>query len=538
MATLYNLTKQKNMKKSKIILYSMLFISTISFAQVKTEKAKVLWGSENEGKRNSTLSDIVGYDETGVFAIKNAGIMGSTITLEHYDKKMNLTKSVELESKFNDKVVDFEFIIHSNKNLYLFTSFKNQKLKQNFIFVQTVDKKTLEPNNDMKKVAEISYAEKSKYNAGDFNYRISRDSSKVLVYFNLPYDKGESEKFGYNVFDKNINQIWEKQITLPYNEELFEVGDYQVDNNGNVYLLGKLFNDKRKSSVDGKPNYKQQLLSYSKNGIEFKDFPIEVDGKYLKDMKIAINEKGEIICAGFFSNVSKVYKSSIGGTFFLKVDGISKKIIVQNFKDFDESFFNEDKSDEPEKKDEKKKDEKDENLELRDYNLDDIIIKDDGGIVLIAEQFYSKTYGTTTTTNTTYYYYNSIIVVNMNAKGNIEWVKRIPKNQLATNDGGFFSSFVLAENKDKLYFIFNDNVRNLFLKEGDPIERTYLGKESVVSIVEIDEKGNMTREALFSKEDAGIITITKVCEQISKNEIIFYGQKGTKHKLGKLTFNE
>ena len=46
--------------------------------------------------------------------------------------------------------------------------------------------------------------------------------------------------------DKNLNQIWDKKVELPYQDQLFEIEGYQIDNQGNVHLLGILFNEKKK----------------------------------------------------------------------------------------------------------------------------------------------------------------------------------------------------------------------------------------------------------------------------------------------------
>ena len=90
----------------------------------------------------------------------------------------------------------------------MFTSLKNNKLKQNFLFVQSINKKTLLLNNDLKQIAQIDYAGNRKYNAGNFNYKTSRDSSKILIYYDLPYEQGASEKFGFHVFDNKLAEMY------------------------------------------------------------------------------------------------------------------------------------------------------------------------------------------------------------------------------------------------------------------------------------------------------------------------------------------
>lgn len=532
------------MKKTIIISGIILLTALVSFGQVKSKKVDILWGKELKESKRSTLSDIVGYDETGFYAlkVKYGGLMASnsTITLEHFNYQMNKTKSVELELKEQKKDKNFEFIVQLNGELYLFTSFKNQKVKKNYLFVQSINKKTLQLNRDIRKIAEISYTGKSKRNSGNYDYDLSRDSTKILVYYNLPFDKGEREKFGFHVFDNKLNEIWEKRVTLPYKEELFDIEDYNIDNNGNVHLLGVIFKDKRKAKRKGAPNYKYQILSYYDKGNELRQYPVSIPGKFLTDMQIAINNQQDIICAGFYSEEGTF---SIIGSYFLRIDEDTKQIEHKSFKEFGIDFITQNMTKGEERRT-KKKAGKGKDVELFQYDLDNIILRTDGGAVLLGEQYYVRIVTTTTTsangatsTRTTYYYYyNDIIAINISPDGDIEWAEKIPKRQITTNDGGFFSSYDVTVVKDKLYFIFNDNPRNLHYTGQGKLHNFNKGKESLVVLVELDGNGKQTREALFSVRDADIITRPKVCEQISDNEVVLFGQRKKTQRFARITF--
>ena len=106
-----------------------------------------------------------------------------------------------------------------------------------------------------------------------------------------------------------MNQLWEKKIELPYQDKLFGIQDFKIDNEGNVHLLGILYDEVVKYKRQGKPNYEYQILSYYNEGKEFKKYPVQVDGKFLTDMKIAVGTNDNIICAGFYSNVGIANKT-------------------------------------------------------------------------------------------------------------------------------------------------------------------------------------------------------------------------------------
>lgn len=534
------------MKKVFLIFNLFAFLALHAIGQKKSDKVNVLWGPEQEASRKSTLSDIVGYDETGIYALKRkeSGMYFSntSLTLEHYDKKMAPTKSIEVELEAQGKETDFEFIIHIDNVMYLFSSFANQKLKKNFLFAQRINKKTLLPEKEIKQIGEIDYAGKSKHNSGNFQFTTSRDSSKLLIYYNLPYDKGENEKYGFQVLDKNLNQIWDKKVELPYQDQLFEIEGYQIDNQGNVHLLGILFNEKKKEKRLGKPNYKYQILSYYNNGSEFREYSVSIEGKFLTDMEIAVNDRQEIICGGFYSSEGTF---SIEGSYFIKINSQTKEIVSKEFQKFSLDFITQNMSEKEERKT-KKDAEKGKDIELFKYALDDIILRDDGGALLIGEQYYVRevtTYSTDSkggqTSHTSYiYHYNDIIVINLSPDGKISWTEKIAKTQISSNDGGFYASYVLFVDKDKLHFVFNDNVNNLTYKgEGKP-ESFNKGVKSIVTLITLDIQGKQTRESMFAFSDANVLIRPKVCEQISEKELILFGQKNKLHRFAKVTFKE
>lgn len=541
------------MRQIIFIIGLLWFFNQISFSQMKSKKVDLLLGVEKKESTKSTLSGIVGYDKSGIYNImtkKNNFGYTSTIILEHFDNKLSQTKSVELDLKYQKKDLSFEFVIQLNDELFLFSSFKNIKLKRNFLFVQSINKETLQFNQDIKKVAEIDYSGHSKYNAGDFNYRISRDSSKVLIYYELPYEKGANERFGFHVFDGDLNQLWEKNITLPYKEELFRVENYKIDNKGNVHLLGMIFYDNRRASS----NYNYQILSYINNGDELKEYPVKIEERFFNDMQIAINDDEDIICCGFYSDVYKKNHSDVGyfsgsdvvsGTYFIKIDSNTKEIIVQQFKQFVLDFITQNMSERQKSKVEEKA-EKGEGISLNQYDLKDIIIKDDGGAILTGEQYYLKinessytdSQGRTQKTRSSHYYYNDIIVINISPTGNIEWAEKIAKRQYTVNDRGIYSSFALSIVNDKLYFVFNDHLDNLLYKGEGNAATFNKGRGSIVVLVEVDSEGNQTREALFSLKEADVLTQPEICEQVSENEMIIFGQRKKTRRFAKITFKD
>jgi hypothetical protein len=126
-------------------------------------------------------------------------------------------------------------------------------------------------------------------------------------------------------------------------------------------------------------------------------------------------------------------------------------------------------------------------------------------------------------------------VVNIKPDGEIQWASRIPKRQISVNDGGIFSSYSMSTVADKLYFVYNEDPRNLDARNKKYVADTP-DKNSVVVLAEINRTGQVKIAPLFGNRNEGIITRPKICRQISKFEMAIYGESGRSYRFGTVEF--
>ncbi len=524
---------------NKTLPFLLLLVGLSAFGQNKTEDYELIWGEEEKASRRETLSDIVGSDETGIYALKlRVGFynLGQTLTLEHYDPQMNLTKSREIDLNKQIKGMGYEFIVDFNNKLYLFTSKHDNRSGRKILYYQQILKTSLNIDGNLIKVAEVDRRGLSQRHSGLFGVERSQDDSKLLIYYQQPKGKGGSDEFGFVVFDQSFKKLWDKRTKLPYDDEIFEVEDFEISNEGDVYLLGIVFKDKKKVKRKGEPNYQYRVLGYTDEGDRYEEYPVENEGYFFTDMQMEVTKEQNIICAGFYSEKGTF---SIKGSYFIKLDAQTKSVLSEDFKQFDLDFITQNLTNAQVKKAKKGK-----KTELYSYRLDDIVIREDGGAVLVGEQFFVNTFTTTTrdangftqTVTTSYYHYDDIIVVNINPDGTIEWAEKIAKRQSTTNDGGFFSSYALGVVGSRLYFVFNDNGENL-IYNGTGKPAYFDGyRNGIVSLVEVNGLGQQKRSALFRSREVDVLTRPKVCEQVSKNELVIFGQRKKTHRFAKILF--
>lgn len=536
------------MTRSNRILISLLLFSffIIFNVQGQAEKAHISWGEDYNEPNGTYLSKVINSSGKGIYALRQkneAGLLGNSnkIYLEFYSKdNMKLQKSKDIDLRYQKKERVLEDVIWLGNELYLLTSFHNQAKQKNYLFSQKISKKSLLPSKDLKKIGEIETISITK--EGVFDHHISQDSSKILIINQLPYKKTQPERFALQVFDNAFNEKWKRNITLPYNDQSFSIEEYQVDEKGNVYLLGILYTDGVKVKRRGKPNYQYIVLSYPADGSKPQEYKIRLGEEFITDLTFRISKSGELVCSGFYS---KQGTFSIAGTYFFRLNPTTKKVSNQNLKAFDINFLVDDFSIAKQRRIQKadKEGRLNKEPELQQYSLDKLILRSDGGVVLIAEQFFveqrtSRDYYYRNSNLTTDYYYNyhDIIVVNIRPDGEIEWASRIPKRQVTTNDGGYYSSYALSIVRDKLYFVFNDNGRNFVDRERNRRLYNFNGRQSIIALAELSIDGSVKIEPLFSNREADIITRPKVCRQTDKREMVIYGERGRRYRFAQLEF--
>lgn len=522
------------------IAFLILFSASpfLLMAQGGDIPAQIRWGERMAEPAGSRIQKMISMDKDGFHMLrkKDPGALSyEQVYVEYYDNSLKVKRSSKINLKYKGKRRAFENVAKIGGKLYLFTSFHNQAQKKNYLFYQSLSKR-LNPSKSLTKIAEIDTRNLS--NTGEFNLLISEDSTKVLLYNQLANKKREPEQFALRVLDDQLSLLWSRDIILPYNDQQFAVEDYRIDESGNVYLLGVLFNDGVRERRRGLPNYEYVILAYTEGGKADQEYRIDVKAKFITDLTFRIANDGSLTCAGFYSEKGTY---SIKGTCFFQLDPVSKKVANLNFQEFDFQFRTEfldnraqrraaraESTGNPERE-----------AELSRFSLDELILRSDGGAVLVAEQYYvferTYRYWDGSLRFDYFYHYNDIIVANIRPDGSIEWASRIPKRQETVNDGGYFSSYAMSIVRDRLYFIFNDNSRNFDGSSGRL--HNFNGRNSIITLAELNKDGQLDMYPLFHNRDAGTITRPKICKQVGSRRMLVYGERGRNYRFAELTFN-
>lgn len=515
----------------KILLLNLLIIIGFSlFSQNLKNKVEVSYGEEFKIKERLLAENVIAEDETGFYSLKMTfEKFKLKSTLLHYDRKMNLIKASPIDISYTKKENKFEQLRMINGKLYLLTSTINKKQMKKELYIESVSKEKLSLNKDAKKIAEYDILKTRRKNSGFYDCILSKDESKTLVYYSLPFENETKEKFGFQVYDPSMNLIWEKEITLPYDDASFSIEDYKIGNNGDIYLVGRLYNSESS-------DYTYELLVYSSEADNVDQFSIKTKDSYISNIKVEVLDNQNILCAGFYSNTN--HYNVIDGCYYMTLDAKSKDIIQYKSKAFDLNFLTQNMS---EKKEEKaiQKAAKGKSIGLVNYYFNHIVTKKDGGYYLLAEQHYTtenriKNLNRPGHSIIIEHFYNDIIVINVANDGEIDWNVKIPKRQQTKNDGGIASSYGTFNNENNLYLLFNDNPKNNNYVTGDKVYKYGTNLNHALTAIEINSAGEIKRESLLSKDDTKLGTRPAALFNISENEMILFGSSLKKSQYFKL----
>ena len=535
----------------QLLIWSIcLFYSLSNFAQSGFD-GDIQWGEPFKINRKEIGPDPIGVADGSFYATKRA-------------KKKRILQSMDLETLIPDAEVELELkqngekvslvnsFIFNDRVLFLTSRVDKKAGKQHYYLHQLTSRLALGKGREIATTAwfkrRMIGAKKNADKAaetGAFSFRFSVSDDKETLMIQYGDASGATHIL---LMDKELDEVNRSIMTLPY--ETFQVVSARLTNNGLYYMVGYeegigetdgLIKRERKIAGD------YHVLIYDAVTAELTDIDLEINNK-IKSVAIKTLADGSSIAYGMYT---KDKATGISGAFFQKINA-KNDVEYTTLEEFEEDFITQFWSDRQKKKAEKKKNRKNQNKKVEpslfSYIMHDLAIKENGDVVLIAEQYYmrvtSHTYrdanGNTHTTYTYHYYYNDIIAVNCKPDGEVTWKQKVKKRQYSINDSGYFSSFYTVVQGDEIYMIYNDKESNLEdSEEATTIrEKRKQKRNTVAAFITLEEEGDMDRKTLFdfSGEESKTL-VPKRCERMSENEFLLYAEGGGKRMkvLGWLT---
>lgn len=518
------------MFKKLLFLAITLLGLTTSFAQVSDISKELI--TLNEKRKRGTIAETINYQDH-LYILYTEGLgRRADIILKKFTNDLELVKEFEIE--IDDKKEDIYRLVEFGDKLLLLT--QKDDTKENIIIYNTYEVNTSNLSLGTGKTL-ITFPYKNNRNKFKPDVKISQNDEFLLFIGDKEDKKEDKSSVLFWVMDKNLEQAWEYSFEVEHDPKYLTLYDYMIDNDGNVFYVVK-----HKSTV----REEKRVYDYTLYNCKFSDKStsknlLSMGEEFISDLKISVWKEQDLNVTGFYSNEQY---GEVNGVFFGTLDKETSQLEIKGKKDISVEVLKQGESEKTKKKIDRKKDRKNKKgkeLELASFDIKDIINKEDGGVVMIAERSYSYTTvttrtdpntGATTTTTTVHFVNGNIIVVDISPEGVVNWTHKIRKYQHESNSD-YGGSYALLVAKNKLYFVFNDHVKNhdVSRKVGDLYNANFGKKKGVATIYELNEEGNALKDILYSNKELNGILIPKFSSQTGKdNGLIIFAptKKGNK----------
>jgi len=388
------------------------------------------------------------YDfRSGEYAI--VGMVGGSLytyrnsadgaALEAYDDSMNKTATVLLDF-FPEKIYEVRFIAYPDKIIVLYQALESNKVVQ---YAALLDEK----GRLKTKPVELGSAKTGIFGATKtyFSSVVSENKKWILIY--SAYSKGEEVELDGRWLDDKLTIVKRSHATFKADNRV-EHGEVNLSNEGAVYMAA--------FTTVGSLNYADQywILSLAPGATKFepKELPLEEKFAASGYMKVD-NVNSRVYFGGFYSDKKN---GSYDGLIYAAYDIKGGAYLSKKFIPFDQDLINAAGA-------------RHRNHAFDNYEVKQLIVKNDGGFVLISEVHFVSTrsnytpgfgyysyYSPYMTTMVHEYHYNDIMALSYDKDGARQWSAFIPKEQYSQEDGGVFSSYALLNTGGTLAFLFND----------------------------------------------------------------------------------
>ncbi len=508
----------------------ILFFSSFCNAQEKKLSYDLVLGKPQDVPQNIIGQKILGHNANGYIVLNHTleGAEGKAKGGEYiaqYNFQMDLIEQKRIELKRNNEELEISTILPIEDKLAAVISYFDKNKKKESLNIQHIDKNTLEPTGQIKTLCELPalrpYILDTEFGAqqnidnfeGRFSLVYSNDSSKLLVYHSEYTKRKAPQGLFLWIFDRDLNLLWKRHINEPFKANLFDVKDLAVTNNGEAYLLAKIYHKKKRERRKGKPNFRYLLFGYSAQEQNDTEHVLESNNRQIGSLRLSIDKHSNIICAGFF-----LIKKQAEGTVFFKINGKTREFEHRTFQLFGHMLRNR----------------KQEKLELP--KVKHLHHTTGGELIIIGEEYSIEDLslpGKQVPLPRPYFTYEDIVVLKLDTTGKTVWAKLIPKQQIAPQYNNLLLSYAIAKHNDRLMLVFNVDVK--YKNEQNFRRYTYSGEEdAMVLMYEISTEGKFTEHILFNERNTHTALIPASFEITENNTIMFLGASIGYQMLGKL----
>jgi hypothetical protein len=506
------------------------------------QSSKVQWGDEFKFDKKSGDIEVIYADNSGIYikeshmVLNRLSLVSATresATLIKCDQNLNKKFTSDFNKELRGK--EFERIMFLGDRLYLFATDYVRRDGMLMLYVTEISKSD---GKQVGKWKEIAGGEKEE-RGDELNYQLSynSDSTKLLL-VSTREGKGKNN-YEVRQFDAELEPV-SKPVTITNEFRLgsFDLEDVVFTSKGTIAIIGVQYD------VSGKkPKFKgYSVRLYSAAGKQIKDIKPGSPNQVPRLLKLVQLSQDQLALTAFYSGE---LGGDIKGVLTARIDAVTGDIAGADSREINGEI-----SSEPDKAEnvvDSLEPEPGTNLEIsKTMIFRNFVSTPDNGLIVIAEKFNSYSYSRSSSTqagsmvgysrSTNFYTAfdcGDIMIFKMGEKGDIKWLKILPKFQhevietgsqntnaypggnlttgvsnyyIARSNRPYYAGFGVYSDNEKITLLVNDyDVNAHITKWGQkPRNVSFLGHTVCFAVNYNINDGSCTRNILFSNRDKGV----------------------------------
>jgi hypothetical protein len=382
----------------------------------------------------------LGQDATGYYLLRESGPISNQVTIvEKYSPAMKLVYSANIPGAtgaMGDSKLHRLTELNNGKVLTFWEGWSKAEGQNSLVLKELNEDGTLAEAEFLLETEPATGQMKS----ANYSVSFSPDGSKMLVLTEKPYAKDSKEMLRLQVFSTDTyTSIWKQNLTLENEGAKYPENTIVVDNAGNAHVFKDI-------KITNKEHI-YQLISADKDAS--KTELIDLKLQYPTYYKMQIDGTGNLVIAGMLAEqgANRGYWQSI---WYLKANPAGD-IQVNSVEPLGPDLLRRVVSE---------KQAMQEGARLSDYVLKDVLLKPDGGLLLIAEEQHDLKTIIGQTTPPEYMHdmrFGGIMVVSFTPDGLRDWNTFYDKQQSeqTTDENMHYGSFAYQLKNNQLYLVWN-----------------------------------------------------------------------------------
>ncbi len=474
-------------------MYKYLFSCLTILLCIDGSSAQVITVSDEMNLKTEYVYDLLGKIDDNILVVRD-GV--NEFDIQAYDEDMSMTWLVE-ERLDNRKARIVDVIAHDKAFTVIYSVDSRDT-----IFI-----KSREYDGKVKMLSEDTLAMmKRGLIRPKFRYVKSEDLN-IFLMTEIDNEKIVSA-FAYNTGTQEV--LWQGQFNFPNINFREDYRKTLLTNKGTMYLIFEKDNLRFR-----RDNHSLELFRYDEWRNDFARLSIPLphfttyDAHFVYD-----NVNQQVVIVGLYSDGNA---GTTDGIYHISVDANDFGRYKLSSIDYDEDVI----ADFHGKYNPKKE-------SLHNLQVQDIILRQDGGVLLLAEEnkeYERLSYGARrdfygSGRFSVDYYYEDLVLISIHPNGKSHWQKVLPKRQYSNDDQAAYSSYFLFKNPSFLRILYNDEIRN----------------ENTVSEYILNGAGDITRRSLMSTDNQRLKLQIKNALQIGSDELLVPSVRGKRLKLVKFAY--